>query len=299
MKLGRITGESISEYHSSEAVSVSKLKVFRHSPNLYLRRFVTKEVPAPEPTPAMALGNAAGAMILEGEATFRSRYYAVPAGIGRQKTEHKLLRVQLAAQNPGKEELSAYDANAVDRMHASVLAHPVAAKLLAAGKPEITWRIKGASFFMQVRTDHWNDEGCEITKGEPFIVDLKTINELPEDDPDKIPKQVSDFWYHGQAWAYREVVSTVMKYPEEFRPRFFFIFVEKQEPYSVRVVELDDIALELGARQGADALKKLRQCHETGRWPRTWSDEITTISLPQYYVRKSLDATDPNLAEAV
>lgn len=292
LNLGRIDNEDISAYHGAPAVSVSKLKVFRHSPALYYGRFITKKIEPPEPTPALLFGSAAGAAILEGQAVFDRQYYTVPEGVGRQKAEHKGRRAQLELSNPGKEALSFDDVERINRMNANVRAHHLAGPLLAACKPEITWRVRGELFHVQVRTDGFSDEGCEITEGEPYIVDLKTIPALPDDEPDTISKQIAEYWYHGQAYVYREIVSQVSKWPEGFRPRFFFVFVEKAEPYAVQVVELDDTGLDVAYKQTVDTLNRLKECHTLNRWPLLWADtwqkKVPKVELPKYYIRREM-----------
>jgi hypothetical protein len=292
LPLGRIPDEPIAAYHAAPAVSVSKLKVFRHSPALYHGRFISGSVSAPEATPALLFGSAAGVLILEGRDAFNAQYYVVPQGIGKQRVGDKAIREQLAANNPGKLALSFDDFSAIERMNTNVQKHQFAAPLLAACKPEITWRVKGDTFHVQVRTDAWSDEGCELTQGSPFIADLKTIPALPDDEPETISKQIAEYWYHGQAYVYREIVSTVMKYPAEFRPPFFFIFVEKAEPYAVRVVELDDAALDLAFKQVKDTLERLKDCHRHNRWPLTWADtwekKVPQVELPRYYIRREM-----------
>lgn len=292
LPLGRIESEEISAYHDAPAVSVSKMKVFRHSPALYHGRFVTGAIEKPEATPALLFGSAAGDLMLEGHEAYEARHYIVPKGVGRQKTADKDLRAALAAANPGKLELSFDDAAKLETMNEKVHAHRHAGPLLAGCKPEITWRIKGELFHLQVRSDGWSDEGCEITQGEPYICDLKTIPELPDDEPETISRQLADFWYQGQAVCYRELISTIMKFPEGFRPRFFFIFVEKSPPFGVQVVELDDVGLDLGFRQMKQTLDRLKWCHINNRWPDTWldtfQDKVPTVALPSYYVRREL-----------
>ena len=293
---GKIVGEANEVYHASPSVSVSKMKVFRHSPALYHGRFITKRIPPPEPTPALLFGSAAGALILEGRAAFDERYYVVPEGVGRVRKEDKELRAVMAANNPGKEPLKYEDAMAIERMNKNVHAHHLAGPLLAACKPEITWRIKGDTFHVQVRTDGWSDEGCELTQGVPFICDLKTIPSLPDDEPDTIPRQIADFWYHGQAYVYREIVSEVMKYPPTFRPPFYFGFVEKEEPFAVEVVELDDVSLELANRQVAETITRLKTCYQENHWPLkfkdSWQKKVPAVTLPAYYLKREAGGAD-------
>ena len=66
------------EYHAmTDRVSHSMLEVFRKSAALYHGRFVTKEIPAPEPTSAMTFGNAVHAAVLEHD-RFMKEYSVAP-----------------------------------------------------------------------------------------------------------------------------------------------------------------------------------------------------------------------------
>jgi PDDEXK-like domain of unknown function (DUF3799) len=289
---GKIIGEGIDFYHAAPAVSVSKLKVFRQSPALYHGRFIAKSIAAPEATPALLIGSAAGCYMLEGAFVFDAQYYVIPKGVGKQRKADKELREILAAENPGKKALDFDDMAMILRMNDSLQNHRFAGPMVRACKPEITWRLKGEMFHMQVRTDGWSDEGCELTDGMPFIGDLKTIPEMPDDEPETISRQIANFWYHGQEWTYRNVVSTICKFPNGFMPRFFFWFVEKEEPYGVQVVELDEIAQDLAFRQVKDTLDRLKECHLRNYWPHSWLDswqkKIPSVALPNYYVRREI-----------
>jgi hypothetical protein len=295
MDTGRITTETSEQYHGCGALSVSKMKTFRQSPALYNGRYIAKTIPDKPQTEALLLGIASSALILEGESAYRERFYTIPEGCGKKTNADKAVRGMLEIKNPGKLALD-FDQDAMLwKMRDKVYAHKKSAQLLSSGVPENTFRIRGEHFHFQVRPDWFNDEGIVLTEGMPYIVDLKTIPDLPEDDPDVISRQIADYWYHGQAWSYREIVSQVMKWPDEFRPPFFFIFVAKSEPYTVQVVELDDVALAIAEREVADTLIKMRQCYKENYWPDSWETDVRKVALPPYYVRRSLETTGPNL----
>lgn len=292
LRCGKILDEDNETYHAAPAVSVSKMKVFRQSPALYYGRFVAKTIPAPEPTDALLLGSAIDTYIIEGPTTFAAKYYVIPKGVGKQRVGDKEIRAALAAANPGKESIKFEDAEMIKRMNENVHAHPFAGPMLRACKPQITWRVKGELFHMQVRTDGWSEEGCALTDGLPFIGDLKSIPSLNDDEPDTIPRQLSDFWYHGQEWTYRNLVSTVCGFKDGFTPPFFFWFAEKEEPYRVQVVQLDDVAQDLAFHQVKDTLDRMKECHLRNMWPNswleTWQTKVPSVALPNYYVRREL-----------
>lgn len=310
--LGRISGEEIAVYHSTNAVSKSKIDTFRESPLLYYRRFVEKSVPAPAPSEAMIIGSAFGALVLEGQNAFDGRYAIVPEDAPKRPTER-----QINAKKPspetidaiqwwdifndhtqGKTLLTAEQYALILRMQQSINRNPEFRILTQAGAPEVTFRTQGKYFAVQVRPDWWNEEGCSLTDGYPYIVDLKSIDRLPCDEPHRLSWKVAEFGYHRQNYLYPEVVAQVLKWPADVpRPRFFFAFVEKQEPFDSMIVELSETDVEVGAREVSDSLTKLRKCYETGIW-RSPRCGVTKLSLPFRYIRDSLEMSESHL-EAV
>ena len=113
---GCIKDEPIDLYHSRDALSCSKLKVFRHSPALYHGRFVAKTIPPPDETRAFFLGKAIESLALDGRAAHEAAYYVVPEGVGKVRVGDKAIREQLAARNPGKIALPWDDAQIVERI---------------------------------------------------------------------------------------------------------------------------------------------------------------------------------------
>jgi len=297
LRLGKIYDEPIEVYHATNAVSKSKIDVFRQSPLLYHKKFVLETLVEDEKKEHLVFGAAAGVMIIEGMAAFASRYYVIPAGVGRQRKEHKEIRLALEAEHPGKEAIDAEDVAIIMSMRESLKANPEFAILTAQGRPEVTFRMQGKHFAVQVRPDWIAEEGCALTEGYPYCLDLKSIHKLPCDEPDFLAKHVAEFGYHRQAYLYPEVVATVLKFPAEVpRPRFFFAFVEKQEPFDSMIVELSETDIEVGQREVTSSLVKLRRCYETNTWasPRRG---ISKLSLPSYYIRQSLEASEPILED--
>ena len=69
--------ETNEQYHANDAISHSKLELFRRRPISYYRRFIAKTVARPEPTEAFRLGSAAHCAVLEPD-TFWARYALRP-----------------------------------------------------------------------------------------------------------------------------------------------------------------------------------------------------------------------------
>ena len=136
--------ETNEQYHANEAISHSKLELFRRRPISYYRRFVAKTVARPEPTEAFRLGSAAHCAVLE-PTTFWDRYALRPEGIDRRTKDGKIAFAEFEAANVGKTVITQDEAGSVQEMTAAVQHHPLASQLLAAGSPELSWRVSPAN----------------------------------------------------------------------------------------------------------------------------------------------------------
>lgn len=282
MRFGCIPDESLAEYHACSAISKTKLDTFRAHPDLYRKIYITKETQRPAPTEAMLFGQRAGCYIMEGEGAFFERYFVV--GASKQDA--------LMARLGGKEPVTDKDLQVIRSMAAALRRNEHFVQLTSRGRPEVTFRIPGHHFAVQVRPDWWNDEGCELTDGYPVIVDLKTIKELPQDDDEYLGRHIAEYGYHRSGFLYPQITKEALGWKADLpRPRFFLAFVEKQEPFATEVVEPDEMAVEVGERQVTDSLRKLRRCIETGIWEEPRKG-VRKVKLPGYYIRRSVGQTE-------
>lgn len=141
---------------------------------------------------------------------------------------------------------------------------PTAKGLLAACQSEVSFRTDTSSYGMQLqcRADGYSVQGCEFTKGKSFVVDFKTI-----DDLDNAENNFNNFGYYRQGPFYANVINSVSK--DKPIHHFFFIFVEKKEPYRCRVFESEDEAWEYGLKEIESDLTLLSQAYK-GETP--WMD---------------------------
>lgn len=289
---GRIENESNTHYHACEAVGSSRLKVFAKSPQLYYRRYVTKSIPAPAPTPAMALGSAAHAQILEGRAAYLRTVAIRPDGIDRRTTVGKAAWAEFCVLAAGKTIIDAEQAAVVERMAESVAAHPAASALLSGGTPEVSWRAKLGGLRVQCRTDMWAENVVEVPgRAEPVglrVVDLKTCESVNEDDIGSFQKQFWSLGYYKQAGFYLALLHSIL--PKDVIPAdgipFFFVAVEKNEPFQTLVVEPDQEALAEGFEAAMADLKALRDCVAANHWPGTPTC-VQRMGLPSWFVKKA------------
>ena len=271
--------ESNEQYHSNDAISHSKLELFRRRPISYYRRFVGKTLARPEATEAFRIGSAAHCAILEPD-TFYSRYAMRPEGIDRRTKDGKAAFAQFEAENAGKVVIGSDELGDVREMAAAVSNHPLASQLLAAGKPELSWRVEpSGSLALQCRTDWFNPDGCELSGGRPCVADLKTVESLDSDAFRNFERACFSFGYHRQAGFYLPLITEILDRPVF---DFFFVAVEKVEPFGVAVYRLSDAAIARGQDETITDLIRLKSCLEGNVWPNL-DPTLREIGLPKWY----------------
>lgn len=271
--------ESNEVYHANTAISHSKLELFRRRPISYYRRFVAKTLARPETTEAFRIGSAAHCAVLEPE-EFGNRYAQRPEGIDRRTKDGKVAFAQFEAENVGKVIIDSGELGDVREMVAAVNHHPLASQLLAAGKPELTWRVEPkGSLALQCRTDWFNLAGCELSQGRPYVADLKTVESLDSDAFRNFERACFSFGYHRQAGFYLPLITEITGSPVF---DFFFIAVEKVEPFGVAVYRLSDAAIARGQDETITDLVRLQSCLASNVWPNL-DPGLREIGLPKWY----------------
>lgn len=309
MRFGEIPDEPIDLYHATDAVSHSKLNVFRRSAELYRQAYVAKTLPQEEPGKPLIIGSALHSYLNDGHASFARSFVVIPQDAPRRPT-----RMQRSAKKPspdtlaaiafwdavereadegGKSIISAEDLRLIEQMLAAVARNAFACELLTdpATECEVTYRKKMAHFAVQCRPDARNHAGNDATEGRPYIVDIKTTPSLHDGDFATFAKSFQNFGYHRQAAFYREVYCEVMDLPAETRrPDFYFIAIEKEPPFECVVYPVSDTALAVAEREVIADLKRLRACYESNTWPRLPALGAP-LELSPFYVTKSVNET--------
>ena len=271
--------ETNEQYHANDAISHSKLELFRRRPISYYRRFIAKTVARPETTEAFRIGSAAHCAVLEPD-QFWARYALRPDGIDRRTKDGKAAFAEFEAANVGKTVITQDEAGAVQEMTAAVQHHPLASQLLAAGSPELSWRVEPVGgMALQCRTDWYNSAGCELSGGRPYVADLKTVESLDSDAFRNFERACFNFGYHRQAGFYLPLITEIIGSPVF---NFFFIAVEKVEPYGVAVYRLSDAATARGHDETITDLLRLQNCIKSEQWPNLPPD-LREIGLPKWY----------------
>lgn len=301
--LGKVLGESDTDYHATPAISKSKLDDFIYLPALYHAKHIAKTIPNEE-TEALDIGRAVHALTLEGAAAYSERFATVPEDAPKRPTAK-----QVNAKKPSPETLAAIDFwQEFNRVNgdktilspkaetiaqgcaAGILANPTAAMLLKGAETEVSWRVQAGSLLMQCRTDIFgraSDELCnymaaqgiEMTPGEPYCADIKTTPELGIAELKGWSRKFAQWGYHRQGPFYQSVIKDVLG---EFPERFFFLVVAKQVPHACAVMLPDDEANERGWGEVVHALASLRRCYATDTWPALPAG-VQRLSMPAWY----------------
>jgi hypothetical protein len=154
----------------------------------------------------------------------------------------------------------------------AVLNHPTAGPLLSQGEAEVSAFAKDPTtkVLRRARADRIHDDG--------LIVDLKTTAASALPAWWAVGRTSKNYSYHVSTAHYIDTFSLAGRAVRGF----VHVFVEKEAPHLVSVIQLDELAIEEGRRKVAHGLEVFRDCTATGLWP-DWTDypdPITRVGLP-------------------
>lgn len=169
-----------------------------------------------------------------------------------------MVKQEWADNNPDRIVLSEEDWTKVQGMHAALMAHPWACKLL--------WPKKGGK---AEQTVYWVDEETgELCKCRPdFLrydnrpVDLKSCNDAT---PEGFKKSVEAYGYDLQEQYYLDGLEAVTGTRP---PNMPFVVVEPEYPHLVAVYVLGVDYAKIGKGLARKALNLLKTCRDLNNWP--------------------------------
>ena len=235
-------------------LSYSALKAFAKSPNHYLE-YVTGQF---EETPAMVLGRAIHALVLEGDDAFADNF-AVSPEVDRRTTAGKADWALFLESNDGKSILTPAEYVKAKEVASRVLADPVA-KLILGFCPER--EIKHTKDMLG-----YTFTGVADGLGPSTLLDIKTCSDA---SPDGFARQAHNLHYHLQAALYCRLFN---------RDAFYWIAAETTPPYNVQVY-----------RQSAAAVNRADYMLQTiterfKAWdglPCGYADQVLELNLPKW-----------------
>jgi exodeoxyribonuclease VIII len=250
----------------------SELRAMLESPKRYLHACRK----AREMTTPMTVGAVADCIV------FGDRGYAVFEGNGDKRAVRNGQRWEdFQRANEGKIICipSEYEA-ARDAAHA-VLTDPVARQLLEGCEFQrvLRWDALGLPFAAGIPgvrggLDAWNPRGCELTRGRPYIADLKCTATV---EPDALERHIRSMRWHGQLAHYRAGAQALGLDAQAA----ILIAVESSAPHDVVCVVLDDELLARGELLVSRAAERLRECEASGHWP-GYVQTLISVGVGEY-----------------
>lgn len=263
-----IDGLNDSIYHArSELGSTSVKTLAKYPPAVY-----RWQADNPQPHKAIFdLGTAAHSLILEKSLLGID---VIVADSWRSKAAQEARKAAYAA---GLTPMLEHELEGVKAMSDAVHAHPVAGPLLTDHTPERSYFTELHGVPVKARPD--------AIQG-TTVVDLKTTGA----DLNDLARNVNSFGYHIQQAHYTAVMEACGHTVDDF----VFVFVSTQSPHMVRVVRLEEPAVDLGRELMTDALFTYKECAERNHWP--GYTEIDTLDLPGWvYYQDENEETEMKL----
>lgn len=248
------------QYRTAPGVNKSTLWNLRKSPAYYKWCLEHPQ----EDTAAFKFGRAVHAAILT-PAAYKRDFAIIPAGIDRRTKAGKEEYQAFIEASAGKEIITAEDAETVAGIVRAFKKNPDAVALLKGTKREkpLFW------------TDD-NDVDCKCRVDafkSGIMVDLKTAADA---ETDMFCREAIRYGYDVQAAhyidGYQHKVSAV-------RPDWYFIVIEKAEPYSINILKADIGFLDYGYMRRLELIEKLKTCTESNSFP---GYGVNDLYLPAY-----------------
>lgn len=248
------------EYRAAEGVNKSTLWNLMRSPAHY-QYYLTHQR---EDTAAYKFGRAVHAAILT-PAAYKRDFVIVPEGIDRRTKAGKEEYQAFIDSAAGKEILSAEDAETVKAIVSAFKKSKDAAALLKGTKRE-------KSLF-------WTDDNgikckCRIDAYKAgTVIDLKTAADAATDT---FSREALRYGYDVQAAHY---LDAYQHKESAIRPEWYFIVIEKAEPYAINILRADIGFLDYGYIRRQELIEKLKACQDQNNYP---DYGINELCLPSW-----------------
>ncbi len=257
------------DYDRWAAMRHSVLRMFSKTPAHAREKMIHPD----DQTEAQSQGHSTHAAILEPD-RFDLQFVAAPR-VDKRTTKGKAEWAEFVAAATGKTVIPAEEHALCIRLRDAVWSHPTAAELLRGpGMNEVSavWKDADSGVPCKGRIDRLTTVG-----GWSMVVDLKTTKSAMRQS---FSKDLYFYQYHQQAAMYLDGCDALAPHPR----KYVFIAVEKEPPYLVATLELEQDAIDLGRDEYKKHLATYAQCLQSGRWP-GYDDGIGYVSLPHWAFR--------------
>lgn len=254
------------DYRRAEGINQSSLKKILESPAHYQAALKFRMIPSP----AMEIGTALHALVLDGEEAFNAAYVKKPDKIKLTTKEGKEWKESIGRKKVLTTGGTHDPWNAVQGMAKSLRRLEwyagTDAEYIKRNEVSIYWDHLGVR--CKARLD-------SVLIDEGIILDLKTTDSA---DCDLFTKKVIGLGYDFQAAAY--TAAAEVAYGKPFR--FMFAAVERKAPYTVAIYEADEFMQAEGRRKFDEAIRIYKECEASGEWPGK-EIKIGSLSYPSWY----------------
>lgn len=262
---------SFDTYKLWDAVNNSVLKILAddHKSPAHAKEYIDN---GRADTPALKFGRALDCYLLEPMRWLE--WYSVCPDVDRRTKAGKLAYAEFeAALLPGQEIISQSDYEKIQTIYNRV-SQSIAMELIQGGRAQVcaVWVDKETGLTCKARYDYYRDDI-------PMITDVKSAMDA---SPDGFAAAVFKFGYYQQAGFYCEG-HEILTGDE---PCFAIAAFEKDDPFVSASYELGGNTIQAGRNAVRKALRKYKQCMDTGQWP-AFSDKITMLDMPQWALEKN------------
>lgn len=257
-------------YHSWPYCSASRLNRLKETSPAHVAHEMKQG--GRDPTPAMLLGTAIHAAVLEPD-KFRDEFVSSPYDDFRSK-DAKGWRDKATAA--GRSVLDPERYQQVLAAAASVFSHASASKLLGLRtmtEASVVWVDETSSVKCKARCD-----AVANLADVPVLLDLKTTSDASAEG---FAKSIFNFGYHRQVELYLRGLRANGVYADSA----LIIAVETTPPHAVQVFRIMDAVLEHAQKDNDELLMRWNNCEMTGHW-HGYAQEVVDIALPDWVMKR-------------
>lgn len=247
------------EYRKAKGINKSTLWEIRKSPAHY--KWLLNH--PPEDTPALRLGRAVHAAILTPK-PFSMDFAELPDWDIRTKAGKEARKEFMDALPDGVTPISRDDMQTVYAMRRAFKASSEAKALIKKARREkpLFWTDQETGLLCKCRVDAFTSTAA---------VDIKTA---ADGSTRAFQRDALKYGYHVQAAHYLAGIEA----KTGWKPDWYFIVIEKAEPYAVHIFKASPGFLEYGAYERGRLMDKLKGCMDTGKWPGYGLEELDAPS---------------------
>ena len=259
------------EYRAHEGISRSELFKISESPE----KFKYYQEHPEEPTPSLIFGQLLHAMALHPETV--ADLFAVAPNVDRRTKAGKEAFAQFESESQGKTVVTEDMIEQSAAMCESMFNNAFVCKLLK-GQKEVPffWTDDLTGELCKCRVDCLTELSDKL-----IVVDVKSADDA---STDSFMRSAVKYGYDLQAAMYSKGVEVFTGK----KPLFVFIVIEKKPPYSINILQADDIFIRRGSDLFREYIGIYHDCKQTNTWYGYLGkhNQINNLALPSYLAKE-------------